>query len=34
MAVGAQDVLALFMQEVHQERVLIVEIAPEGKLRL
>ena len=34
MAVGAQDILALFMQEVHQERVLIVEIAPEGKLRL
>ena len=34
MTIGSQDVLSLFMQEFHQHRVLIVEIAPERKLWL
>ena len=34
MTIGAQDVLSLFMQELHQHRVLIIKVTPEGELRL
>ena len=30
MTIGAQDVLALFMKELHKHRVFFVEVAPEG----
>ena len=34
MAVGAQDILTLLVQELHQHGVLLVEVAPEGELWL
>ena len=30
MAIGAQDILTLFMEELHQNRVFRIEVAPEG----
>ena len=29
MAIGAQDILAFFMEELHEQGVLFVEISPE-----
>ena len=34
MTIGAQNILALFMQERHERIVLLVETTPEGKLGL
>ena len=34
MAIGAQDILALLVEELHKHRVLVIETAPEGKLWL
>ena len=34
MAVGTQDILTFLVEELHQHRVLLVEIAPEWELRL
>ena len=34
MAIGAQDIFAFLVEELHQHGVLIVEIAPEGKFWL